>query len=139
MQNPNNWYSSHRPNTDEHTYPMDPASNTPTLTPTGAHNTQALPAVYSFATAARTTHGEDFCHSFDTITHYLYHSCPSLFSSVCGRAHAFLCTATILQREWLSLSFSQPSPIHGACNRVESATIPAALRGRIKLLDYRRR
>lgn len=64
MQNPNNWYSLQRSSTDQRTYPIqDPASNTPTLTPTGAHNTQAHPAVYSYATAARTTHGKDFRYS----------------------------------------------------------------------------
>lgn len=84
MQNPNNWYSLQRSNTDQHTYPIqDPASNTPTLTPTGAHNTQALPAVYSYATAARTTHGEQFCYcSIQSLIVYTtvarHHSHPSV-------------------------------------------------------------
>jgi hypothetical protein len=105
MQDSNQWYSLQRSNTDPHPYTIqDPASNTSTLTPS-VHDTHALPAVYSVTSAARTTHGEGSCHSPDTITHHLYCSSSSHFSSILGRTHA-LCTATILRPECLSLPFS---------------------------------
>jgi hypothetical protein len=107
MQDSNHWYNLQRSNSNHHTYPMqDPASNTPTLTPAGAHDAQTLPAAYSFPSSSRTAHGDGFYHDSDAITHYLNHSGPSLFPSVRRHAHAFLCTATVLQHEWLSFAFS---------------------------------
>lgn len=71
MQDPNHWYGLQRSNSDQHPHPIqDPPSNTSSLTPAGVHNAQALPAAYSFASAARSTHGEDFYHSPVTIIHY---------------------------------------------------------------------
>lgn len=107
MQDHNHWYSLQRSNTDQHAYSIqDPVSNAPTLPPTGLHDNQALPSVYSFASAVRPTQGESLSCSLDTVTHYIYHSVPSQFPSIHGRTHTFSPTAPIFQHQWLSLPFA---------------------------------
>lgn len=107
MQDHNHWYSLQRSNTDQHPYSIqDPVLNTPTLPPTGPHDNQALPSVYSLASAVLPTQGESLNRSLDTVTHYIYHSIPSQFSSIHGRTHDFSSTAPIFQHEWLSLPFA---------------------------------